>query len=87
MGNEWEGVFLRNEDWIRSAVEAGGDVGSKIVDGTCKVRAAHEYVGEEEAHENGADPCSNKAWIKQSVYGRFSVDDDARLLPSSSATA
>lgn len=61
MGDERECIALWNEDRIGRTVEAGGDVGSEIVDRTCEVRAAHEDVREEESHQDGADPCSNEA--------------------------
>lgn len=59
--NKGKGISLRDEDWVRRAVEASGDVGAEIIDRACEVCAAHENVGEEESHQDCADPCSNEA--------------------------
>lgn len=62
MRDEWQGVALRDEDWVWRAVETSGDVCAKIIHRAGEVCAAHQDVGEEEAHQNGADPCSNEAY-------------------------
>lgn len=49
-GDEGQGVALWDEDRVGGAVEACPDVGAEVVDGTGEVGAAHEDVGEEEAH-------------------------------------
>jgi len=62
VGNKGKGVSLRDKDRVWRAIETGGDVGAEIVHRTCEVCAAHKDVGEEEAHQDCADPCSNEAF-------------------------
>jgi len=73
-----EGEGVRKEDGVGDAVQAGEVVGAEVlrgglvvgrtgdletyVDGTGEVGASGEDVGEEQAEENGEDPCAKETF-------------------------
>lgn len=69
--NEWQEVGVRNEDWVRVTLETGENVRSEVVNRANEVLRSHEDVGEEEAQENGTDPCANKSCELVSMYAKI----------------
>lgn len=61
MWDERDVVRVGDENRIDLTLQASENVGTKVIDGTNEVLAAHEQIGEEEAHDDRADPRSNKA--------------------------
>lgn len=89
MWDEWQRVSVGNEDWVRFTLQSSEDIGAEVVDRTDEVLGSHKDIGEEEAQEDGADPCTDESCkvgeiSMRCMIGTSIMDAPQRLHPRSS---